>query len=149
MRRTVSGYLALAALSLALVSCADGGSGAVPGGEGEVTAPADLSGLDAGQLERYQAARKVQQEALDGTRKMVERADSASVEELEEAMGILNSALLQGRVAINRVRDEKPPGMKSLTQELRRSNKQIRTAFNALLVHHPDPSTDMINMGGD
>ena len=144
MRRAVSGYLALAALSLALVSCADGGSDAVPGGEGEATAPADLSGLDAGQLERYQAARKVQQEALDGTLKMVARADSASVEELEEAMGILNSALLQGRVAINRVRDEKPP-----TQELRSSNRQIRAAFNALLVHHPDPSTDMINMGGD
>lgn len=141
---------ALLLLASAACSGEDGAISADPEPRGAVATAAAvvLDTLDEEDADRYRKARKAQREALEKTRGVVQEAETASIDELEDAMGVLNAGLLRGKVELTRLRNEKLRGKKKLIAELRELNIEIEAAFNSLLAYHPDPSVDMLDMEG-
>ncbi|MFQ5718842.1 MAG: hypothetical protein ACE5IK_04765 [Acidobacteriota bacterium] len=151
MRPKISSCL-LCVLPLVWVAgCSSGPENAAGSGSAkvDVVSAADLSVLEDDEAQRYREARRAQETALADTSDVVARADEASVEELESAMSTLNAALLRAHAVVVYLRNHKIRGKKSIIAEISGGNARVRTAFNALLVHHPHPTAGMLDMGGN
>ena len=151
MKRRTSGHL-VTVLLLASVACggedvADAESS--PAGDVALPGAAGLDTLDEQRAESYREALQALNDAMDETRSMVQTADTASDDELEAAMSILNVAFLRGRAEVIRVRGSELPDTDELIAELREQIIAVHHAFDALLAHHPDPSPEMLDLGDD
>jgi len=118
--------------------------------EPEPVAPQPAGGKSSAEVQAsFTQVREMQEAALAATADLVARADSASVEELEEGMTRLNEALLRGRQETSFMSNLDTEEALAKRKELRRANVRMNRAYAKLVEHHPNPTTDLMQLGGD
>ena len=117
------------------------------GGEAELEVSEDvtaiLAALDETKRDSFMGARRQQQQALASTSDLVGRVGSASTEEIEQAMKVLNEALLRARWEITSLRNTGPDG-RTLIDALRQGNIAVVKVYKTLQEQHPDASPEMM-----
>jgi hypothetical protein len=139
--------LAACALTLALALSSCGGGAGQPEPSAPVARPGAPSGgeLDAAARDAYQATLEFEKQALASTAEVVSQAEKMGLDRVEEAMGVLNNAIVRGRQELRTLRRmPDTPEIEKMQQELRAIHDQVEAAFQVLLARHPEPSPDIL-----
>jgi hypothetical protein len=109
-----------------------------------------MEAMDVDLQDSVREALAMQEQALASTRDLAAAPEDASPEAIEEALNVLNLALLRGRQEVVAVRAaQEVEGRRAIMKQLRDGNASLREAYGLLVSHHPDPSPEMMDLGDD